>query len=110
MSILNLQRRKLSRSAFIGFVASIFSDSISNSFRVVKTARQASKENVTYSQVVRGILAKDGVAGLLGRGLKTRLMTNAIQGLAFSVFWKLGQDYWKEKHSEKETKEIEKEL
>jgi len=92
---------KLSRSAFIGFVASIFSDSISNSFRVVKTARQASKEYVTYSYVISSIIKKDGISGLMGRGLKTRLMTNAIQGLAFSVFWKLGQDYWKEQQRKK---------
>lgn len=95
----------LSRSAFIGFVASIFSDSVSNSFRVIKTARQASKEHVTYSQVVRAIVKKDGVLGLLGRGLKTRLMTNAIQGLSFSVFWKLGQDYWKDRQAAEEGKE-----
>ena len=85
----------LTRSAAIGFCASIVSDTISNSFRVVKTARQAAKQSMTYSQVVRSIVQKDGVTGLLGRGLKTRLLTNCIQGVTFSVLWKLGQDYWK---------------
>lgn len=85
----------LTRSAGIGLCASIVSDTISNSFRVVKTARQAAKQSMTYTQVVREIVRKDGVQGLMGRGLKTRLLTNCIQGVTFSVLWKLGQDYWK---------------
>lgn len=91
---------KLSRSAAIGFTASVVSDTVSNSFRVIKTARQASKETVTYAGVVRSIIRKDGVRGLLGRGLKTRLLTNVLQGTMFSVCWKLGQDYWSRKSSE----------
>jgi hypothetical protein len=89
---------KLSRSAGIGFCASVISDTLSNSFRVVKTAKQASVSNSSYTQVIRGILAKDGMLGLLGRGLKTRMLTNAIQGTMFSVCWRLGQDAWAEKN------------
>lgn len=85
---------KLARSAFIGFCASVVSDSISNSFRVVKTARQTAPLSSTYSSVVKDIIRKDGYQGLLGRGLKTRLLTNGIQGLMFSVLWRLGQDYY----------------
>lgn len=85
---------RLSRSAAIGFCASVISDTISNSFRVVKTAKQSSKESATYRRIVKDIIAKDGVLGLFGRGLKTRLLTNAIQGTMFSVCWRLGQDYW----------------
>lgn len=95
---------KLSRSAAIGFCASIVSDSISNSFRVVKTARQSAKVNATYAHIIRDIIQKDGMLGLLGRGLKTRLLTNAIQGTMFSVCWKLGQDMWKE--TEDDSKEL----
>ena len=87
----------LIRSAFIGFCASVVSDTISNSFRVVKTARQSAKENVSYAFIIRDIIRKDGIQGILGRGLKTRLMTNCIQGVTFSVLWKLGQDYWAKK-------------
>lgn len=94
---------QLMRSAFIGFCASVVSDSISNSFRVVKTARQSAKENVTYAVIVRDIIRKDGISGILGRGLKTRLMTNCIQGVTFSVLWKLGQDYWKKKEAESDS-------
>lgn len=76
------------RNATIGFSASIASDTISNSLRVIKTAKQASQTPVTYSQVAREIIEKDGISGLLGRGLAMRLITNGVQGILFSVLWK----------------------
>jgi len=85
---------KILRSAFIGLWSSLVSDTVSNSFRVIKTAKQASSVSVTYRRVVSDIIRKDGVQGLLGRGLKTRLLTNCVQGLMFSVVWRLGQDYY----------------
>lgn len=90
---------KLIRSAFIGFCASLASDTISNSFRVIKTAKQTS--SLEYSQVIKEILLKDGPIGLFGRGLKTRILTNCIQGIMFSVLWRLGQDYYKEQLKKK---------
>jgi hypothetical protein len=33
-------------------------------------------------------VAKDGLQGLFLRGLKTKLMTNGIQGVIFSVGWR----------------------
>lgn len=47
--------------------------------------------DVSYSEVVQMIIKKDGLAGLFGRGLKTRLLTNAIQGSLFSVLFKYFQ-------------------
>jgi hypothetical protein len=38
----------LARLAFIGFAASVVSDTVSNSLRVVKTFRQVSLEKVSY--------------------------------------------------------------
>ena len=65
------------------------SDCVSNSLRVVKTIKQTSDDaNLGYIGAVKGVLAKDGVAGLFGRGLKTRLITNIAQSMVFSVFWK----------------------
>ena len=84
---------KLLRSAFIGFCASLVSDCCANSMRVIKTTRQTS--HGTYGDIVRSILHKEGVMGLLGRGLGTKIMTNGIQGLMFSVVWKLAQDQYK---------------
>lgn len=94
----------LLRSAFIGFCASLVSDTVSNSFRVVKTAKQTSTKSSTYSQIIHEILKKDGAKGLLGRGLKTRLLTNGIQGLLFSVLWTLGQNYYEDMIDKKEKK------
>jgi hypothetical protein len=34
------------------------------------------------------IIAAEGVLGLFGRGLGTRLLTNGLQGLLFSILWK----------------------
>lgn len=83
----------LSRSALMGFTASAVSDTVSNSIRVVKTGKQTSTIPTTYPQVVRDVVAKDGIHGLLFRGLKTKIISNGLQGLTFSVLWRLGEDY-----------------
>lgn len=46
---------------------------------------------LTYPEVIALIIEKDGIIGLFGRGLQTRLITNAIQGAAFSVLWRYFQ-------------------
>lgn len=78
----------LLRRAGIGFAASCVSDCTSNSLRVLKTVRQAGTEDESYVDIARGIVAQDGVQGLLGRGLRTRLLVNGLQGATFSVLWK----------------------
>lgn len=85
--------KNLGRSAFIGFSASVVSDTISNSLRVIKTYRQTHETRISYSQAIKDVVAKDGfVGGLLGRGLKTRILTNGLQGIMFSVLWRLFED------------------
>ncbi|GJN88651.1 hypothetical protein Rhopal_001617-T1 [Rhodotorula paludigena] len=79
---------KLGRQALIGFVASVVSDTCSNSLRVVKTYRQVSRKKVGYRQAASDILRTEGARGLFGRGLKTRYLANGLQGLLFSVLWK----------------------
>ena len=83
---------KLLRAAFIGFCASVVSDTISNSLRVVKTYRQVHQSRVGYFQAAEAIIAADGLKGLFGRGLKTRILANGLQGLMFSILWKLFLD------------------
>lgn len=46
-------------------------------------------------QAVKMVIEKDGVIGLFGRGLGTRLVTNGLQGIMFSVMWRLIQDAMK---------------
>merc|ERR1712039_222321 len=76
---------KLLRSAICGLTASCTSDCFSNSIRVLKTTRQTSAETISYSEAARQVIDRDGVAGLFGRGLGTRLVTNSIQAILFTV-------------------------
>ncbi len=85
--------KKLLRAAFIGFCASAISDTVSNSIRVVKTTKQTATTPMTYPDVVRSVVQTDGLMGLFGRGLKTKILSNGLQGLLFSVLWRLGQDW-----------------
>jgi hypothetical protein len=64
------------------------SDVCSNSLRVLKTSRQAAGLETSVVDIAKGIVATDGWAGLLGRGLQTRLTVNALQGMLFSVLFK----------------------
>lgn len=85
------------RQAFIGFVASVISDTVSNSLRVVKTYRQVNETRIGYFNAARAVVAVDGWMGLLGRGLKTKILANGLQGLMFSVLWKFFMDLWNKK-------------
>merc|ERR1740139_478220 len=71
---------KLLRNALCGFGATCVSDCVSNVIRVLKTTVQNSEVSITD---------KEGVLGLVTRGLGTRLMTNGIQASLFSVVWKV---------------------
>lgn len=82
----------LGRSAGIGFCCTAVSDTISNSVRVVKTTTQTSTVPIGYVEAAQSVIAKDGVTGLLFRGLGTKLISNGFQGLFFTVLWKYGAD------------------
>ncbi|KAF2113736.1 mitochondrial carrier domain-containing protein [Lophiotrema nucula] len=105
----------LARLAFIGFCASVISDSISNSLRVIKTYRQVNDTKVSYSKLspdftfpklvitngclllaeaARLVILEDGLLGLFGRGLRTRILANGLQSILFSILWKLFLDLW----------------
>ncbi len=55
-----------------------------NSVRVVKTVRQTYETPISYSKAIASVVEKDGVLGLFGRGLQTRLIANGMQGLMFT--------------------------
>merc|ERR1711860_165660 len=74
---------KYVRNAMIGFASAAVSDTVSNSLRVLKTTRQTALEPVSYLESAKSIIAKDGYLGLFGRGLKTRILTNGVQGALF---------------------------
>ena len=78
----------LIRNASIGFTSSVMSDCISNSLRVIKTTKQTQYDNINYKNTFKKIVTQDGLKGLFGRGLQTRILTNGIQGMMFTVCWK----------------------
>lgn len=78
----------LVRNGGIGFVSAVTSDCCSNAFRVLKTSRQTSLGNDGYVATAKDIINKEGIAGLMGRGLKTRIITNGLQGIMFNITWK----------------------
>lgn len=49
------------------------------------------EKGVSIAGALKLVVEKDGLPGLFGRGLKTKLLTNAIQGALFSVLWKYFQ-------------------
>jgi hypothetical protein len=54
--------------------------------------KQAHTSAISYPEVVRRVVAEDGVIGLMGRGLRTKILSNGVQGLMFSVLWKYIDD------------------
>merc|ERR1712032_300281 len=79
---------KYLRNAFIGFISAGVSDCCSNSLRVLKTTRQTALVPISYKDAAKEIVEKEGLAGLFGRGLKTRILTNGMQGALFTVGWR----------------------
>ena len=80
--------QKFLRNGFIGFSAAVLSDCCSNSLRVIKTTKQTNKNTIPYLDTTKLIIKEDGISGLFGRGLKTRILTNGLQGIIFTITWK----------------------
>jgi len=79
---------KMMRNAFVGLCSSAVSDVVSNSIRVVKTKKQTAKEALSYIATVSMIVSEDGVQGLFLRGLGTKLITNGVSAMLFTILWK----------------------
>jgi hypothetical protein len=92
----------LARNATIGFCASALSDTVSNSIRVLKTTKQASPAAISYRQAAASVIAADGVQGLFLRGLKTKILANGLQGMCFTILWRMGQDALAKKEEDKQ--------
>jgi hypothetical protein len=107
---LSLWENKLVRSAFIGFMASTVSDLSSNIFRVLKTIKQTSSVrqvtlqpleqiriaslgataagSASYMDIIASVIAEDGLWSLVTRGLSSRIISNGVQSILFTVVWK----------------------
>ena len=91
---------KLSRRAAIGFASSVVSDCVSNGVRVLKTVKQTSQVQVTYGDVLSNLLQTEGVWGLMGRGLGTKVLANGISAMLFTVMWKWLMQLWQQHYGE----------
>ena len=54
-----------------------------------KKSNCSGSHGFTYSQIIRQIHSEGGMHAVLGRGLGTRILTNGIQNVLFTVVWKL---------------------
>lgn len=90
--------RTYARHALIGFLAAVVADTTSNSFRVLKTTLQTSREVVSYKNALKAIRQKDGLSGVARRGLRIKLMINGTQSMFFSMLWRYFDDQLKQSH------------
>ena len=87
---------KLIKRAGIGLGSSLVSDTSSNFVRVIKTIKQTSHNTMTYKETVKTLTEKEGYKWIF-RGLKTKLITNGLNGIMFSITWKYFQEAFNEK-------------
>ena len=89
----NSTRGRFLRTASIGFLSSAFSDTLSNSIRVVKTMKQAAlnadgkSANMSYRAIIAKLIEEKGYLELFGRGLSTRILSNGLQSVLFTIVW-----------------------
>jgi hypothetical protein len=82
---------ELLKQGGIGFCSSLASDIFVNGFKVMKTTKQTTQPDASYKTIITDIIKKDGIFGIY-RGFKTKLIINGVNGMVFSVCWKLMQD------------------
>ena len=99
---------KLVRSAVLGFFSALTSDIVSNSVRVVKTAKQTADTEMSYAQTISKIIASDGVSGLFLRGLGTKIISNGVQAMLFTIVWRYVQEVIEKRQKAKELEASEK--
>jgi hypothetical protein len=80
--------KKNVRRALTGLASSLVSDVCSNAVRVLKTFKQTSLDPIGYMEAASRIIDKDGLTGLLFRGLSSKLAANALNAVIFTVVWK----------------------
>eukprot|EP00596_Hydrurales_sp_CCMP1899_P004120 CAMPEP_0119050530 /NCGR_PEP_ID=MMETSP1177-20130426/70467_1 /TAXON_ID=2985 /ORGANISM="Ochromonas sp, Strain CCMP1899" /LENGTH=461 /DNA_ID=CAMNT_0007029049 /DNA_START=366 /DNA_END=1751 /DNA_ORIENTATION=+ len=64
---------------------------IENNVTSPQIIESVSMKSKSYRELAADIIAKDGWGGLFGRGLQTRILANALQGMLFSVLFKYFQ-------------------
>ena len=80
---------QLLRNAIIGCIASIVSDLVSNSIRVVNAYRQVHDEDLSYSEAAKRIVKEGGLNALLFRGLSIKVIANCLNSIVFNILVKM---------------------
>eukprot|EP00439_Symbiodinium_sp_Y106_P022812 s723_g2.t2 len=76
---------EMARGASIGFISNVAGDCCSNFLRVLKVIRQTAGGSISYHEAVKELLQRDGIRGLFGRGLPTKVASSGLQGAAFLI-------------------------
>lgn len=80
-------KKQTLRDGSIGVLCTITSDVASNFLDVLKTQRQTTSHSIGYQEAISEIVNAEGILGFLTRGLRTRLLTNCLQGAFFTIVW-----------------------
>lgn len=80
--------RRHIRRALVGVCSSLVSDVCSNAIRVLKTFKQTSVDPIGYGEAAASIISENGVTGLFFRGLSSKLFSNSLNAMLFTVVWK----------------------
>eukprot|EP00041_Stephanoeca_diplocostata_P009209 m.140064 g.140064 ORF g.140064 m.140064 type:complete len:305 (+) comp17650_c0_seq5:100-1014(+) len=104
----NTRIGKLTRNAFVGLVAGIISDCVSNSIRVVKTVKQTAPTDIGYADAFNQVVKEEGFEGLFLRGLSIKIISNAISSILFTILWKYFMERWQQRSEKKDGEKAEK--
>lgn len=88
----------LARSALLGVTSSQVAGIVTNILGVIKTVQQtagtggkSSKKKLSIAEAASVVIEQDGWSGLVVRGLDTKLLTSAVQGVVLGFFLKYFQ-------------------
>ena len=59
------------------------------------------RQAITYMGAFNRVVSKDGISGLMFRGLQTKIISNGLQGLLFNVLWSVIKDAMAENDKKK---------
>ena len=59
---------------------------------------------MSYMGTISKIVADDGVAGLFLRGLGTKIISNGVQAMLYTIVWRYVQELIEKRQKEKEKK------
>jgi hypothetical protein len=92
------------RDAIIGLCASATSDTVSNSLRVLKVQVQDAGGQMGYLEAANAVIAKGGLSALFLGGLGTKLISNGLQAMLFTVCWRLIEEKLAARNNKEKTK------